>query len=579
MFHRADLPGARGVSTRRSFNQKKEIKVSFFNLKIGARMGSGIAVILMLMAAMAGVGIWSLGASNDAANELQNRLNRASLIQDWASSIEDNTEITSAYMLTSDQEEQKRIQSKSDEQRKLHKEISDKLTATASGEGKRMLAEIDSAATPYREARAEAMQIKSRNSPDDGARLHEIVSSKLIPGGRDYAAAVQQYRKMIEGQAQDAKDQAYDTYVLGRRILIAGAIVALILGVLIGGAITRSIVVPVKDMVSVAKKLAAGDLTAKAASRIGRDELGELVRELQAMKESWARIVSSIRSGADTISTASGQIAAGNTDLSSRTEEQAASLEETAASTEELASTVRQNADNARQASQLASGASAVAVQGGQAVADVVDTMNEISASSSKISEIVSVIDGIAFQTNILALNAAVEAARAGEQGKGFAVVASEVRALAQRSAAAAREIKELIEESVGRVGVGAGQVERAGATMKEIVGSVKRVSDIIGEISAASAEQSNGIDQISRAVSQMDEVTQQNAALVEESAAAANSLQDQARELVRAVSVFKVHAAQTIDVVATVKSDAASEPGTQRSAAGPQAAGRMEWA
>jgi methyl-accepting chemotaxis protein len=543
-------------------------------------MGSGIAVILILMAAMAGISIWSLGKSNEAANELQSRLHRAALIQEWAASIEDNTEISSAYMVTDDQEEQRRIQAKSAEQGKLHKTISDRLTATASEEGKRLLADIDSAAKPYREARAEAMQIKSRNNPEDAERLRELVGSRLIPGGKAYVAALEKYRKLIEDQAQDAKDQAYDTFVAGRRILIAGAAVALILGVLIGWAITRSIVVPVQDMVSVAKKLAAGDLTAKAAASVGRDELGELVRELQAMKESWAKIVLTIRSGSDTISTASGQIAAGNTDLSSRTEEQAASLEETAASTEELASTVRQNADNAQQANALAARASEVATQGGQAVADVVDTMNGISASSGKISEIVSVIDGIAFQTNILALNAAVEAARAGEQGKGFAVVASEVRALAQRSAGAAKEIKALIEESVGKIGVGAEQVQHAGVTMKEIVGSVKRVSDIIGEISAASAEQSNGIDQISRAVSQMDEVTQQNAALVEESAAAANSLQDQARALVRAVSVFKVHDAQTIDVDATVKSDSAlAKLGAQRNAAGRQAVDRMEWA
>ncbi|MGN6580921.1 MAG: methyl-accepting chemotaxis protein [Bordetella sp.] len=554
--------------------------MGFSSLKIGARMGGGIAVILILMAAMAGIGIWSLGKSNEAANELQSRLNRAALIQAWAASIEDNTEISSAYMVTNDQEEQKRIQAKSDEQRRLHKTLSDTLGATASEEGKRMLADVDSAARPYREARAEAMQIKSLNNPEDGARLHELVRNKLIPGGRDYVSALQKYRGLIESQAQQAKDQAYRTFVTGRRILIAGAAAALILGVLIGWAITRSIVVPVKDMVSVAKKLAAGDLNAKATAKIGGDELGELVSEFQAMKENWARIVLTIRSGADTISTASGQIAAGNTDLSSRTEEQAASLEETAASTEQLASTVKQNADNARQASQLAVSASEVATQGGQAVADVVGTMNGISASSSKISEIVSVIDGIAFQTNILALNAAVEAARAGEQGKGFAVVASEVRALAQRSAGAAKEIKALIEESVDKIGVGAEQVEHAGVTMKEIVGSVKRVSDIIGEISAASTEQSNGIDQISRAVSQMDEVTQQNAALVEESAAAANSLQDQALALVRAVSVFKVNAVQTIDVDATVRADAPhARLGRRKSATGRQAADRMEWA
>jgi len=258
-----------------------------------------------------------------------------------------------------------------------------------------------------------------------------------------------------------------------------------------------------------------------------------------------------VRRGVDEINVGSREISAGNTDLSSRTEQQAASLEETAASMEQLASTVKQNADNARQANQLAASASDVAERGGSAVSEVVSTMQGISASSRKISEIVSVIDGIAFQTNILALNAAVEAARAGEQGKGFAVVAGEVRSLAQRSAQAAKEIKGLIEDSVTKVGAGSQQVERAGATMQEIVASVKRVTDIMGEISAASEEQSSGIDQVNRAVSQMDEVTQQNAALVEEAAAAAGSLQDQAHRLAEAVAVFKINAGEVIEVPA----------------------------
>ncbi|WP_338329170.1 methyl-accepting chemotaxis protein [Achromobacter denitrificans] len=281
--------------------------------------------------------------------------------------------------------------------------------------------------------------------------------------------------------------------------------------------------------------------------------------------------------GVDEINVGSREIAAGNTDLSSRTEQQAASLEETAASMEELASTVKQNADNARQANQLAASASEVAVRGGTAVSDVVDTMQAISSSSSKIAEIVSVIDGIAFQTNILALNAAVEAARAGEQGKGFAVVAGEVRTLAQRSAQAAKEIKVLIEDSVNKVAVGSGQVERAGTTMQEIVVSVQRVTDIMGEISAASEEQSSGIDQVNRAVSQMDEVTQQNAALVEEAAAAAGSLEEQARQLAQAVSVFKLR--QGADVI-----DVAAQPVLDRAPRAPElkhtskpAAGRAE--
>ncbi|CAB3899385.1 Methyl-accepting chemotaxis protein I [Achromobacter animicus] len=297
-------------------------------------------------------------------------------------------------------------------------------------------------------------------------------------------------------------------------------------------------------------KIAAGDLTVRVDVN-STNEIGALMAAVKRMQESLARTVSAVRRGVDEINVGSREISAGNTDLSSRTEEQAASLEETAASMEQLASTVKQNADNARQANQLAASASDVAERGGSAVSEVVSTMEGISASSRKISEIVSVIDGIAFQTNILALNAAVEAARAGEQGKGFAVVAGEVRSLAQRSAQAAKEIKGLIEDSVSKVGAGSQQVERAGATMQEIVASVKRVTDIMGEISAASDEQSSGIDQVNRAVAQMDEVTQQNAALVEEAAAAAGSLQDQAQRLAEAVAVFKINAGEVIEVPA----------------------------
>jgi methyl-accepting chemotaxis protein len=275
----------------------------------------------------------------------------------------------------------------------------------------------------------------------------------------------------------------------------------------------------------------------------GTDEIGQLVSGLEKMRQELAKVVSSVRQNSDSVATASAQIAQGNQDLSSRTEQQASSLQQTAASMEQLGSTVTQNADNARQANQLAQGASAVAARGGDVVAQVVDTMKGINDSSKKIADIISVIDGIAFQTNILALNAAVEAARAGEQGRGFAVVAGEVRSLAQRSAEAAREIKSLITTSVERVEQGTSLVDQAGSTMQEIVTSIRRVSDIIGEISAASTEQSTGVAQVGQAVSQMDEATQQNAALVEQSAAAAESLRHQAQQLVQAVSVFKLGA------------------------------------
>ena len=289
----------------------------------------------------------------------------------------------------------------------------------------------------------------------------------------------------------------------------------------------------------IAHRIAKGDLAVRIDLK--RGDQASLLHAVQAMRDSLAKVVGEVRHGTDAIATASGQIAAGNQDLSSRTEEQASSLEQTAASMEELTSTVKQNADNARQANQLAVSASEVAVRGGGVVSQVVDTMGSINSSSKKIVDIIGVIDGIAFQTNILALNAAVEAARAGEQGRGFAVVASEVRNLAQRSGAAAKEIKGLIDDSVDKVEAGSRQVAEAGRTMDEIVDSVKRVTDIMGEITAASQEQSTGIEQVNQAIAQMDQVTQQNAALVEEASAAAQSMQEQAASLVEAVGVFKL--------------------------------------
>ncbi|WP_238924941.1 methyl-accepting chemotaxis protein [Achromobacter insuavis] len=340
------------------------------------------------------------------------------------------------------------------------------------------------------------------------------------------------------------------------------ALVLVILAVSLGAFLfmNRVVLRPLRAVGESFDRIAGGDLTTRVEVQ-STNEIGALMAAVKRMQESLARTVSTVRRGVDEINVGSREISAGNTDLSSRTEQQAASLEETAASMEELASTVKQNADNARQANQLAASASDVAERGGSAVAEVVNTMQGISASSRKISEIVSVIDGIAFQTNILALNAAVEAARAGEQGKGFAVVAGEVRSLAQRSAQAAKEIKGLIEDSVTKVGAGSQQVERAGATMQEIVASVKRVTDIMGEISAASEEQSSGIDQVNRAVSQMDEVTQQNAALVEEAAAAAGSLQEQAQRLAEAVAVFKINAGDVIEVPARQLAQQRSAP------------------
>ncbi|MCZ8399157.1 methyl-accepting chemotaxis protein [Achromobacter ruhlandii] len=365
-----------------------------------------------------------------------------------------------------------------------------------------------------------------------------------------FRGAVDDYLTFIDKRTDELAAQAQVDHNISRSVTIALLVIAAVLAIGCWIFINRTVLRPLHEAGDHFEKIASGDFTGRIEVR-STNEIGQMFSAVKRMQESLTRTVATVRRGVDEINVGAREISAGNTDLSSRTEQQAASLEETAASMEELASTVKQNADNARQANQLAASASDVAERGGSAVAEVVNTMQGISASSRKISEIVSVIDGIAFQTNILALNAAVEAARAGEQGKGFAVVAGEVRSLAQRSAQAAKEIKGLIEDSVTKVGAGSQQVERAGATMQEIVASVKRVTDIMGEISAASEEQSSGIDQVNRAVSQMDEVTQQNAALVEEAAAAAGSLQEQAHRLAEAVAVFKINAGEVIEVPA----------------------------
>ena len=352
--------------------------------------------------------------------------------------------------------------------------------------------------------------------------------------------------KLIKEQ-QDVALQEYQssqaTFELVRAVCLAGLVFGLVMAAVVGWVLVRAIVRPLEQAVAIAGAVAKGDLT-QTIDVTSNDETGRLLQALKDMNDSLVRIVSQVRTGTDNIATASSEIAAGNLDLSSRTEQQAGSLEETASSMEELTSTVKQNADNARQANALATSASEVAGKGGAVVQQVVQTMGAINASATRIVDIIAVIDGIAFQTNILALNAAVEAARAGEQGRGFAVVAGEVRSLAQRSAAAAREIKVLIDDSVDKVHHGSELVDRAGATMQEIVLSVNRVTDIMSEITAASQEQTAGIEQINGAVAQMDQVTTQNAALVEQASAAAASLQEEATTLAHTVGAFKLHQA-----------------------------------
>ncbi|CAB3641532.1 hypothetical protein R8871_00328 [Paraburkholderia graminis C4D1M] len=371
--------------------------------------------------------------------------------------------------------------------------------------------------------------------------------SKLIDGAKllqsaynELATSDDALRKYQFELAQAGYDDAQSNFHMFRMVSIGALIAGILAALLSYVALSRAIARPLAEALDHFDAIAAGDLRRQVVVS-SRDEMGQILEGISKMQRSLIETVRAVRGGSESIATATREIAAGNIDLSSRTEEQASALQETASSMEELTGTVKQNADNARQASALAANASEIANKGSAVVGQVVGTMGEINQSSAKIADIISIIEGIAFQTNILALNAAVEAARAGEEGRGFAVVAGEVRSLAQRSSAAAKEIKELIDTSVDRVQSGSALVDQAGRTMNEIIGAVQRVTDIMGEIAAASEEQSSGIDQVARAVTQMDEVTQQNAALVEEAAAAASSLEDQADKLRGAVAVFQL--------------------------------------
>ncbi|QSN62512.1 methyl-accepting chemotaxis protein [Caballeronia sp. M1242] len=391
---------------------------------------------------------------------------------------------------------------------------------------------------------------------DDRAGMIEAAKA-MQAAYNELANANDALRAFLTDASKKSYEDAQSRYTWFRALSLSAIALGLAAAAFAWVALRRAIARPLEAALTHFEAIAAGDLRRDVVVT-SRDEMGLLLEGLAKMRASLLTTVRTVRSGSESIASATQQIAAGNTDLSSRTEEQASALQETASSMEELTSTVRQNADNARQASTLAANASEIAGKGSAVVTQVVDTMGEISRSSAKIADIITIIEGIAFQTNILALNAAVEAARAGEEGRGFAVVAGEVRNLAQRSSTAAKEIKELIDTSVARVQSGTTLVDEAGRTMKEIIGAVQRVTDIMGEIAAASAEQTTGIEQVSRAVTQMDEVTQQNAALVEEAAAAAQSLEDQAARLRQAVAVFQVTegaglAAASLQVPATV--------------------------
>jgi methyl-accepting chemotaxis protein len=406
-------------------------------------------------------------------------------------------------------------------------------------QAKSLYAKVSAQRKEYEAARDHVLDKKMMGETDQAMK---VINDSMVPAIAGYESAIRALVDYYAGQMDKSAAAVAQDVVSGRNLFIAACVASVLLGILFSWLITASITGPIQEAVATARRVAQGDLTVRPQST-GRDETGQLLQALSEMTLNLRTLVSEVALGAHTVSDTSAQIAQGNLDLSQRTEEQASTLEETASSMEELTSTVTQNAHNARQASQLAVGASDVARKGGNVVGQVVTTMTGISDSSRKIADIIGVIDGIAFQTNILALNAAVEAARAGEQGRGFAVVAAEVRSLAQRSAAAAKEIKTLIGDSVSKVDAGTKLVDAAGKTMEEIVSSVKKVSDLIAEIAAASQEQSSGIEQVSLAVTQMDQVVQQNASLVEEATAATESMKEQAASLLQMVSRFELGA------------------------------------
>jgi methyl-accepting chemotaxis protein len=512
------------------------------NMKIGARLGAAFAAVLTLTGGMTAVGIWELSRVADAKAEMKQAAYKQTLAERWLDGIATNSVRTLAKAKSAVAADQQYFEDEMKATSKRVTEISKELEPLiASDEGKRLFADVIAKRKVYSDIRDGIFTLKSGGEANE-ADVKAGIDGKLLPVMKAYVASVQKVADYQESLFDKANDRIDGVYAEARMLLLALGLAALAVGAALAWALSRSITRPLNHAVLVAKTVAAGDLTSSIEPG-SKDEVGQLLDALKAMNASLLQTVTEVRTGTDTIATASKQIAAGNMDLSSRTEEQASSLEETASSMEELNATVRQNADNARQANALAEAASGVAARGGVVIGQVVGTMGEINASARQIADIISVIDGIAFQTNILALNAAVEAARAGEQGRGFAVVATEVRSLAQRSAAAAKDIKTLIDNSVERVEAGSRLVNEAGKTMHDIVDSVGRVTGIISEISAAGQEQTAGIDQINQAISQMDQVTQQNAALVEEAAAASEAMQEQAARLASVVSIFKIAA------------------------------------
>jgi methyl-accepting chemotaxis protein len=521
----------------------------FYDLKIAKKLMLSFSVILVLLSALGGFSLIQLDKVNDVSS---------ALATNWLPSIRTLANIKLTLSRTRSFELQyitattpERATDAKNAATKMLAELAkqQKLyeTQISEEEEKKVYPTVEREIQTFIEEHAKIFALLGEGKKEEALQLLNGTSTSAY---RKAIGLLEQLVTVNENGAIESNQLASTTYANAKLMIGSFLVMSIALALSLAAWLARIVSRPLTEALDIAQRVADGDLTASIDSH-SKDETGQLMLALKAMNDNLQRIVGEVRTSTDSINTASGEIAAGNLDLSSRTEEQAGSLEETASAMEQMTSTVKQNADNARQANTLAESASNVAVEGGLVVNKVVSTMDEINASSRKIVDIISVIDSIAFQTNILALNAAVEAARAGEQGRGFAVVASEVRTLAQRSATAAKEIKSLIDTSVAKVDDGSRLVAQAGTTMDEVVASVKRVTDIVAEISSASAEQSAGIDEINRAITQMDEVTQQNAALVEQAAAAAQSLQDQAGNLLMSVSIFKLNSTNGVSVPA----------------------------
>src|SRR5450830_892772 len=513
--------------------------MNFRQLRIGTRLAIGFGVILISFVLILIVSsVFNASNRQTMMKGIELSQNKTALAAAMKSSmLEGGLAIRNIGLQTDlgEIEKQKIIIKK---QRERFNEARDKLVASGLNDGEKKI--LDTVAdydqqvdTPTKEA----IKLLLAFNCEEAVKL---IATQIDPLQQKALLEINKLVDLQDTASMDLRSNAESSANKLIGALTAIGVIVLLAGVGFSIILTRSITKPLDDAVQIAKRVAAGELSQRDAAD-GNDEISELLNALKEMSDNLFNIVSEVRQGTDAIAIASSEISTGNADLSSRTETQAGALEETASSMEQITATVRHNADNARQANDLVTSASNFAVQGGGEVGKVVDTMNSIKESSRKIVDIISVIDGIAFQTNILALNAAVEAARAGEQGRGFAVVASEVRNLAQRSASAAKEIKILIGDSVEKVDSGSRLVDAAGKTMNEIVTSVKHVANIMSEITAAGQEQSTGIEEVNRAITQMDEMTQQNAALVEQAAAAAESMEEQAANLAHAVSAFKL--------------------------------------